>query len=174
MQQKQKVNNEKILTYKNKLDSVEDIYKKIQDTKPFTIKGYQFTINLFWGGRGRGFKSRHSDQFKYRRYAVCEKLQAALFLLFFLLFHLLFHLYLKNTAILSPSPAIFIVQSPQPNSFYLCKRTKCTDFHCYFCVCPYLVSILYAQLTIFVQLYKKHIDKVVNIHKKSGKDTPAA
>ncbi|MCI5677807.1 MAG: M23 family metallopeptidase [Acholeplasma sp.] len=35
---------EKILTYKNKLDSVEDIYKKIQDTKPFTIKGYQFTI----------------------------------------------------------------------------------------------------------------------------------
>ncbi len=35
---------EKVLTYKNKLDSVEDIYKKIQNTKPFTIKGYQFTI----------------------------------------------------------------------------------------------------------------------------------
>jgi len=30
--------------YENKIDSVETIYKKIQNKKPFTIKGYQYTI----------------------------------------------------------------------------------------------------------------------------------
>lgn len=35
---------EKTLTYKNDIDSVEDIYTKIVNKKSFTIKGYQFTI----------------------------------------------------------------------------------------------------------------------------------
>ncbi len=36
---------QKILTYNGKLDSVEDIYDQIQELKPFTVKGYKFTIN---------------------------------------------------------------------------------------------------------------------------------
>ena len=32
------------VVYSNKIESVEKIYKKIQDKKPFTIKGYQYTI----------------------------------------------------------------------------------------------------------------------------------
>ena len=32
------------VVYENKVDSVEYIYKKIQNSKPFTIKGYQYTI----------------------------------------------------------------------------------------------------------------------------------
>lgn len=35
----------KITTYHNKLDSVEEIYNKITKIKPFTVKGFQFTIN---------------------------------------------------------------------------------------------------------------------------------
>jgi len=35
---------EKVLTYRGKIDTVENIYKKIQTKKPFTIRGYQFTI----------------------------------------------------------------------------------------------------------------------------------
>lgn len=34
----------KVTTYKNDLSSVKDIYKKIEKKKPFTVKGYQFTI----------------------------------------------------------------------------------------------------------------------------------
>ena len=34
----------KITTYDNKVDSNEEIYKKIKKLKPFTVKGYQFTI----------------------------------------------------------------------------------------------------------------------------------
>jgi Membrane proteins related to metalloendopeptidases len=34
----------KITTYNKKLDSIESIYKKISKRKPFTVKGYQFTI----------------------------------------------------------------------------------------------------------------------------------
>ena len=33
----------------------------------------------FWGGRGRGFKSRHSDQYKPRKYAVSEFSETAYF-----------------------------------------------------------------------------------------------
>ncbi len=35
---------EKILTYTGKTTSIEDIYKKIVDSKPFTVEGYQFTL----------------------------------------------------------------------------------------------------------------------------------
>lgn len=35
---------EKVLTFKGNINSVEEIYEKIQDLKPFTVKGYQFTI----------------------------------------------------------------------------------------------------------------------------------
>ena len=35
---------EKVLTYKSKLNTVEEIYSKIVELKSFTIKGYQFTI----------------------------------------------------------------------------------------------------------------------------------
>lgn len=34
----------KTLTYKTKLDSIEEIYQKIDELEPFTIRGYQFTI----------------------------------------------------------------------------------------------------------------------------------
>ena len=34
----------KIVTYKNKLDSEETVYNKIQNKKPFTIPGYQLTL----------------------------------------------------------------------------------------------------------------------------------
>lgn len=36
---------EKTLTYKNDLETIENIYSKIVNKKSFTIKGYQFTIN---------------------------------------------------------------------------------------------------------------------------------
>lgn len=36
---------EKTLTYKNDVQSIEDIYSKIAEKKAFTIKGYQFTIH---------------------------------------------------------------------------------------------------------------------------------
>lgn len=36
---------EKKLTYNSKVSSVEEIYNTIQQQRPFTIKGYQFTIN---------------------------------------------------------------------------------------------------------------------------------
>lgn len=35
---------EKIMTYTGKVDSIEKVYNKIVDKKPFTIEGYQFTI----------------------------------------------------------------------------------------------------------------------------------
>lgn len=34
----------RIITYSNKVDSVEEVYKKLKDLKSFTIEGYQFTI----------------------------------------------------------------------------------------------------------------------------------
>lgn len=34
----------KILTYDKKVDEVKDVYKKIKEERPFTIKGYQITI----------------------------------------------------------------------------------------------------------------------------------
>ncbi|MEG1048602.1 MAG: M23 family metallopeptidase [Bacilli bacterium] len=34
----------KIITFNNKTDEVKDVYKKLQNLKPFTIKGYQYTI----------------------------------------------------------------------------------------------------------------------------------
>lgn len=36
---------EKVLTYKESLSTIEDIYKKIVQLKSFTVKGYQFTIS---------------------------------------------------------------------------------------------------------------------------------
>ncbi len=35
---------EKVLTYTNKLDTVEEMYEKIIDVKPFSVKGYEFLI----------------------------------------------------------------------------------------------------------------------------------
>ena len=35
----------KIVSYDEKIMSVSDIYNLIQDKKPFTVKGYQMTIN---------------------------------------------------------------------------------------------------------------------------------
>lgn len=36
---------ERVLSYDDKLDKIEDVYQKILKKRPFTINGYQFTIN---------------------------------------------------------------------------------------------------------------------------------
>lgn len=42
---------EKTITYKRNLTTVEKVYNKINETKPFTIKGYQITINYEEGSK---------------------------------------------------------------------------------------------------------------------------
>lgn len=49
------------VTYTNKTESVEKIYKKIQNKKPFTIKGYQYTIK----------SSYETEQTEEKQFKIC-------------------------------------------------------------------------------------------------------
>ena len=51
------------VVYSNKTESVEKIYKKIQDKKPFTIKGYQYTITS-------SYQTEEGEENQYKIYVL--------------------------------------------------------------------------------------------------------
>ena len=62
---------EKILSYDDKVDSIKDIYERILSKKPFTINGYQFTINSIV--REEHKDSKTSEKMKTTRVYVTEQ-----------------------------------------------------------------------------------------------------
>ena len=105
------------------------------DTKPRTKLRIFAHFNTFrnvsnpackpWGGRGRGFKSRHSDQHKPRKYAVSELSETAYFFCKTGLGHHLGHhfVFLKNAHFRG------FIRIPKNLSFFAELRA---DTFCYF------------------------------------------
>ena len=61
---------EKVLTYEQNISSVESIYEKIQDQKPFTIKGYRFDIDNTETKKKTDEKTEKIEYKKYKIYVT--------------------------------------------------------------------------------------------------------
>lgn len=64
------LSTQKVLTYNTSVDSVEKIYQKIQNEKPFTISGYQLTISSKEDNKKTNKKTEEIKTKKYKIYVT--------------------------------------------------------------------------------------------------------